>query len=282
MITPPQTPFPPTTDRDSRSSMLRRLPLALPVLASLVACQPLPEAPETVDELVVYFYENHPDDDPLVLGAGIDSFVAWLEEHADELDDADYAISPLSEEAVDLLDDEDRTVDGLIGLAVVTTSAHTVDDAAFANTAVSIEEVYGEQYTDYERDVIGDVDCFLDRGCPRLEADERYTAHFPLGLESRSHMYNQYVWGEGEAGTAYLQRNWLVEKPEVNSNLLDVDQQFYMNLLFPKADGGHFRLQATWMIVSQQEVDEDLALNLTANSMRGSSDELEAWMDENL
>ena len=62
-----------------------------------------------------------------------------LDENFETLDDK-YSITPLSEETVDSLDDEDRTSEGLIGLAVVTTSEHSVEDAAFANTAVSIVE----------------------------------------------------------------------------------------------------------------------------------------------
>ncbi len=267
--------------RASRNGMTRRstlFPLAVLVLAG---CRVPPEAPAEIDDLTTYLYENHDNEDPLVLVAGVDSFVTWLDENFETLEDK-YSITPLSEETVDSLDDQDRTSEGLIGLAVVTTSDHPVDNAAFANTAVSIEEVYGDQYTDYEREVVGDVDCFLATDCDRLEVDERYTAHFALGLQSQSHMYNQYVWSEGQAGHAYIQRNWLVEKPVVNSDLLDVDQQMYLNVLLPRGNGGHYRLQATWMIVTQSGVDPGVALNLTANSMRGSSEELETWMDDNL
>ena len=130
--------------------------IALAILA-LAGCRVPPEAPAEIDDLTTYLYENHDDEDPLVLAAGVDSFVTWLDENFETLDDK-YSITPLSEETVDSLDDEDRTSEGLIGLAVVTTSEHSVEDAAFANTAVSIEEVYGDQYTDYTREVVGDVE----------------------------------------------------------------------------------------------------------------------------
>lgn len=273
--------FSPSPMRASRNGMTHPSTLFALAILALAGCRVPPEAPAEIDDLTTYLYENHDEEDPLVLAAGVDSFVTWLDENFETLDDK-YSITPLSEETVDSLDDEDRTSEGLIGLAVVTTSEHSVEDAAFANTAVSIEEVYGDQYTDYTREVVGDVDCFLAAECDRLESDERYTAHFPLGLQSQSHMYNQYVWSEGEVGRAYIQRNWLVEKPTVNNDLLDVDQQMYLNVLLPRESGGHYRLQATWMIVTQSGVDPGVALNLTANSMRGSSEELETWMDENL
>lgn len=258
-----------------RMRLLRFLPIVL------AGCAPLPEAPETLDDLVVYFYENHDNEDPLVLAAGVDSFSTWVEEHGADLEEK-YEIGALSEETVDALDDQDRTTRGLIGLAVITESVHAVDDAAFANTAVSIEDVYGDTYSEVERTVVGDTDCFLAVDCDRLEAEERYLATFAPGVTSRSHLWNQYVWGESETLRAYQQRNWILEKPEVSQQSLDVDESFYLNVFLPKDGGGHWRLQSTWMVATQSGVDPDVALNITGNSMRSSSGDLDDWITENL
>lgn len=254
--------------------------MRLLVLAILLgACAPLPEAPGELDELAVYFYENHPDEDLRVMAVGADNLVDWLSEQ-EALED-NYAIGILDEGTVDSLDDTDRSTDGLLGLAVITSSEHPLDDAAFGNTAAPLEEVYGDTYSEVEKDITGDVDCFVDRDCERLEVTERYLATFAFDTQSRSHLHNQYVWAEGENGWAYVQRQWTVEPPVTNSAILEVVQHHYLNVFVTNPEGGHWRLQATWMIPADNGIDHNLALNTVGNSMRGSSEDLDAWIDAN-
>ena len=77
-----------------------------------------------------------------------------------------------------------------------------------------------------------------------------------------------------------VQRNWMTEPPEVNSALLEVEEQYYLNLFVESADGGWWRLQSTWMVYNNNGVDEDLALGATGNSMRDNSEALDTFLDE--
>ena len=56
----------------------------------LLACA-APEAPAELDELTVYLYENHADDEAMAVG--VESLATWLEANSDL--EPDYGVSPL-------------------------------------------------------------------------------------------------------------------------------------------------------------------------------------------
>lgn len=237
----------------------------------LMACA-APEAPAELDELAVYLYEAHGDEE--AMAAGVASLQLWLEANP-ELE-PDYAISPLSAEGVQALDSADRSVDGLVGLAVVTRSVHDVDSAALAMVGTDLTEVYPDLFVDHQVTWEGDPACFLDHACPRLEGLEDYTTSLPLSIEVQAKPYNEYLWTGGEL-TAMTQRNWLTEPPEVNNELLAVQEQLYLNLFVDDSAGGFWRLQATWAIFTG--ADDDIALAATGGSMRDNSEVLDQWLD---
>jgi hypothetical protein len=253
---------------------LAALLIALPVV--LAACRP-PEAPEEFDDLVVYLYERHADDNLATMEVGVDALIQWVVAQEDL--ENQYEISPLSEEAVDALDEVDRSAVEMVGLAVMTQSDYSVDDAAHAMIAADIDDVYADTFVEYERQWDGDGQCFLDHDCERVEAQENYEAHYPFNIITIAESWNQYVWVEADAGTTFVQRNWQVVPPTVNQAFMEVDEQMYLNLFVPREGGGFWRLQATWMIVTQDSVEDWVALNATGGSMRDNSETLDAYLE---
>ena len=247
---------------------------ALLLVGGLTACD-APEAPEEFDELVVWLYENHPTEDPAYLEVGMDSLVAWIE--AEEEMEAQYSISSLSADAVNGLDDVERSTEGLVGMAVVTGSDYTVAEAADAMIVVSIDEVYPEFVT-YQRQWLGDSDpdCFMDLDCDRAESLENYEAHYEFNLITIAESQNQYVWVQAATGATLFQRNWLTVPPDVNQSAAQVEEQMYLNLFVPRDSGGHWRLQATWMDPTLDDIDQ-IAINAIGRSMRTNSETLEAY-----
>ncbi len=250
---------------------------ALSIIA--LGCKPPPEAPAELDELAGYIYSHHPDEDPAALQAGLEALADWLEGNWAEAEEG-YVIGALDEETVDGVDEVDRSSEDMIGLAVPTASIYSVDQATHAMVGVMCDEVYPEMFVEYDRETFGDTDCFLAKDCDRLEAREFMESHFALGVVSIAQSYNQYVWAELDSGWAMVQRNWLENPPEVSGPLasyIEVDEQFYLNLFLPAADG-FWRLQATWMIFSQDGVPEDAAMNLAVNNMTDNSATLDEYL----
>ncbi len=240
----------------------------------LLACSPPPEAPAAFDELVVWLYSQHADDEAMV--SGVTQLQTWLDEHGDTLDES-YLVGTLTEATVDGLDGTDRTNEGMQAIALVTQSDHPVDDQAYAMIGADLMEVYPDMFVAYDRTWEGDPDCFLDHGCPRLEAQEDYESHFALGVEVFGSPYNQYLWTDTDAGPAMVQRNWMVEPPDVNVDFAQITEQMYLNAFLPRA-GGAWRLQATWAIYATDSL-EDMVATLVTGSMEDNHEALETWLD---
>ncbi len=256
--------------------MHRFLPLLL-----LIGCVPPPEAPAELDELAVWLFSHHADEDPAAMISGVDRLAEFVDEQLEETLGEDWEIGTLTEETVDSLDDVDRATEEIVTIAVFTESLHSVDDAAFAMVGSEIDEVYPNTFSEYERTWDSDPDCFLDHSCTRASAYEHYQADFAFGLHTISELQNEYVWVEGTERTAMIQRNWLISPPETNSPLLEVDEQYHLNLFLESADGGFVRLQAAWMIVTQDAVNDVAAARAVGDNYRTNSETLDEYLDEN-
>ncbi|MFH1469204.1 MAG: hypothetical protein ABIO70_32750 [Pseudomonadota bacterium] len=251
----------------------------LPLLLFAVACKPPPEAPSELDELAAYIYAHHADEDPAAEKDALEKLTAWLEQNWADAEEG-YEIGALDEATMDSLDDVDRATEGMLGLAVPTASVHTVDEAAYAMLAVLESEVYPDMFVEYQREEIGDVDCFLAHDCERVEARENMKSDFVV-VESVSQAFNQYLWVDLDDGVAFVQRNWLEYPPDVTGTLasyVEVDEQGYLNLFMPRPEG-FWRLQATWMIFSQDGVPEDAAMQMAISNMQNNSKTLDEYLD---
>lgn len=246
----------------------------------LGGCVPPVEAPSEMGDLVAWLYTNVQDTDPAVMEAGIDGLDVWLADNREVALETEWEVTLLTEETVDGLDGEDRTVEELASIAVFTESIHTLADAAFAMVGSEIDEVYPDSFSDYTRTWDSDPTCFLNRECNSVSATEDYTASFALGLRTTSRLRNEFLWVEGLEREALVQRNWLVEPPETNSPLLDLDQMYSLNF-FIESDVGFIRIQAAWMIVTQGAVNPTAAVTLVGNDYRSNSRTLDAWLEEN-
>jgi len=259
---------------------MRRPTPILPTLVLLLAvsgCKRPDDAPEDLDALCAYLFAHHPDDDPDALVAGLVELEEWFE--ISWVDGEGYVINPLSEQAVDQVDEVDRSAVDMTGVAVGTVSSHDLDDAVRAWAATDQDVVYPKMFSWYEREYVGDVDCFMDRDCLRLEAEERYESKFALGLKTEVHGYNQYRWVELDRGWGMVHRFWMMEPPNANSQFLEVDEQFYMNVVVPAQGGGHWRMQSMWIIYTQDSVPDSIAYNLTVNDLYDNSGELDDYLE---
>jgi len=256
----------------------------------LVGCKAPPEAPAVLEDLAVYLYAHHQDEDPEVMEVGAEQLRTWFLEEWDEEDDDGYTISPLGQDVVDAVNasaayqhpdaKDSRSIEGMLGVAVGTLGMHRVDDYAAAMVEVDQDEVYPDDFSEYSRTwTLEGPECFAVRECMRAEALEHMKSRLPLGMSTTGETYDQYLWVELENGWAMVQRNWQVYPPEASAGWLEVEDQFYLNLFLP-GSGGAYRLQATWMVGMQDNVPEGMGLSLTANHMFANSDTLEDYVDD--
>lgn len=257
---------------------MRTLLFALPVLA---ACKGPPDAPATLDDLCSYMYSHLPDEDPAAMEAASDQIQAWMEANWQDTEGG-YTVSPLDQPTVEALDAQLRNAADLTGIAVVTTSNHTVDEAAYAMVMVSQSVVYPDTFVSYDRTYIDDPECFMSRECTWLQTEEQMDSQFVslITITSSSHSINQYIWTDSEVGISMVHRNWLTEQPDISPEWLGVTEQYYLQAFLPR-EGGHYRLQAMWVIYASDMVPTETGLKLTATNFETNSETLEAWLDAN-
>ncbi len=258
----------------------------------LVACKRPPDAPAKLDDLSGYLFEHFLDEDPAALQAGMNNLQTWLAQESTD-DDGNtvsnleatvggYVVTNLSQEAVDVLDDRERDLTGLVGAAAGYAHDASMGQLVDATIMDDPTVVYEGSFVGYERTYKTDADCFLDQECELLEVHNYTEAEYALGLTVASDNSGQYRWVETDQGCGYLQRTWLDEEATVSFDWLGVPEQYYLVVTMP-FDGNNVRVLATWMIAEMGEdatVPEDMALNLVIDSLVSSEEKLDTYCDE--
>lgn len=256
---------------------MKHYPLLLS--AFLVACGP-PEAPETLDELSSFLFEHVWDAEEDFLLAGIENLDTWLDTNFEATEEG-YSVTNLSQEAVASLEGDGRSVEGLIGAAVGYDVPYSSEDIVLAMAFEDPMVLYPEDYEVYTRDYQSDTECFKTRDCMTLEFFQHVKAFYPLGIEIEADSRTQYHWVETEHGWSGVYRNWSRSPPVINKSWLTVDQQYYVAVSIPKADGTTRRVEAMWVIaeIGDANVPEGMALNMTIDTMKTTGPRLTAYFE---
>lgn len=251
-------------------------------LAGLSGCRHLPEAPQELDELCGYLFE-HANDEPedLTIEAGAINLDAWLDDSM-AATSGGYSVNSLSDDAVDSLDDGERTLDGVKGAAVGYTSTNDVETLMRTLVEVSPADLYPEEYVEFRRIWNGDPDCFAAGDCDHLEAESFSTLSLPMGIEADVDSMVQYRWVDTvDLGRVAIQRTWMRVPPTIRGlDGLSVDQQYYVWMFIPNnEDGGSRSIQATWMVATLAGFyPEQFVLDTVVTSMQGNSTGLDDWI----
>jgi hypothetical protein len=251
--------------------------LILPAL--FVACGP-PEAPETLDDLSSFLFEHIWDADEDYLTVGIENLDTWLDSHFEATQDG-YSVTNLSQEAVASLEGDGRLVEGLMGAAVGYDVAYPSEQIVLAMAFEDPMLLYPGDYEVYTRDYQTDTECFKTRDCMTLEFYQHVQAFYPLGIEIEADSRTQYHWVETQHGWSGVYRNWSRSPPIINKSWLTVDQQYYVAVSIPKADGTTRRVEAMWVIaeIGNASVPEGMALNMTIDTMKTTGPKLTAFFE---
>jgi hypothetical protein len=251
----------------------------LPICLGLVACRP-PVAPEELDDIMGYLFSHHPDDSTAALQAGTENLDVWLNDHQDETWEG-FQVSALSQESVDSLDDRDRDLTDLIGVAVGYDIPYTVEEVISVVLFADPIEFNQGDIVEYKRTIVeGTEECFAEKSCDTLSYTTEALGNYPLGLEVRSKTMNQYRWVETDIGDLVVQRTWLTEAAEANWESINLDQQYYVVASMPTEEGMR-RVEAGWVVMAlgNLPVPESVAMNLAIGSLTAFKDKVEAWKE---
>ena len=227
------------------------------VLLSLVgvySCADRPNtAPTDFQELTSFLYEHMLDDDPEELKFGLENMYLWLNENTSSIRKG-YTVKKLTAEAIATTGKNSNPSD-LIGGAALTAHGHKVDMLARALGVDNVRETNGDAYVSYQRTYIGDPECFAKRECETMEADSITTSSWVGGLvEIKYDTHVQFRWVTTKYGPVMLHRSFMNKRPEINLDVIDARQGYYIGIVFPP------------MRTSSNASGESVALDMEVNS----------------
>ena len=120
------------------------------------------------------------------------------------------------------------------------------------------------------------MDCFTKIECDKLHYDAYSSKKFALGIEVEGVSRAQWRWVEMDDGWAAVQRTWLALPLKASPAWVNVQEQFYLNVIMPWNDGKSVRMQAVWAVTEFNDapVPENMALQLAIKQI------YDEWLDE--
>lgn len=246
---------------------------------ALAGCAPAVQAPDTIEEMVVFAFARF--DDPPALGAVAPEIRAWADTH--ETDAADgFAVAQLAPGDLEAAGVRAPDVDDLLGALGIADYRAPLDVVVDAITSPDRASIYPNTESFGVSEVDGDRTCFLAGDCLSYAFTSTETTRVPLLGRSDRVVRNALRWVDDEAGVRWLVMRQVAPdgvsfRAEVP--LMAIDQQYGVVVLGPRPDGGVRRVEAFWVEarVLGADVPEGFAVQLTVRQFQDSADAIDAW-----
>ena len=249
----------------------------------LMACTAI-DAPTDFDALNSFLYQHFTSSDRY-LEEGMENLIEWMPKHEADLAEG-YRVSELSVDAISTV--EQTPSDELIGIAISRDYDHAVDDVAYASFAIHPEDLDPTAETYNNREYITDPECFLRHECDVVQYSSEVQTLLPLGIEVIAYIFSEARWVETSLGTAYIQRRWHMQPPDVNVDWVTVENEYGLTITLPQPTiheeeaSNLKRIESLWinMSIDGLPIPEDLAVELGLGSLRESIDRTDTYLDE--
>ena len=237
------------------------------------------DAPETLEELVVFGFEHFGDDDPY-LEAVVEGLIPLAEEHLEQLVEG-YHVDNLTEAHLAAAGVEEADVVSIIGALGVAHYEHQPQEIAWAfclrDKADRWDHILEYESTDLE----GNPECFLDHSCRSYSYEVFQVSQVPfLGTATSSYTRELRWIDRPEGGSYLLGRDINPNAIELSSGLAEVAQQYAFNVLLPQGTGTR-RLQAFWVDAEflGLDVPEYYAVEQAVAEMQTEADRTDEELD---
>ncbi len=251
------------------------------LLSTFIACKAPIEAPSDFNDLLSYTYMHTMDEDDAQLRAGIDNLLAFSEANLDDLREG-YAVSNLSQEALDSTGETFPVAENLYGVTLQYLVEYPVESIVYANTVADGMEVYPANYLSYERENLSELDCFLAWTCDTFRYRSIITSSLALGAEMDSSYINELRWLQLESGPGFVQRSWMDGEAESSVDWADMTANFYVAFSYTTPAGTE-TIAASWAAVQLGDVSlpEDILKNQAIAGLAAHGEDVTAYLDAN-
>jgi hypothetical protein len=248
-------------------------------LLLLPACRVV-DAPETLEELVVFGFVHFDDDIEYLEAVGETLFpgVAGLD---DELSEG-YYVDLLTADDLATAGVDDPETEGIIGALGRSHYGHGVVPVVCGITWPDKDETQAyDNYISYEVEDDGNRDCFLAGECERYDHRATQIIDVPILGESTQVMDRSFRWVLPEDGEPWIASRLLSPTPlEFSTDILAVDQQYSFFALYPDGDTAR-RVEAFWVEARAlgAEFPEAFAVDMAVNEMQNQADRVDLFLD---
>ncbi|MCB9791260.1 MAG: hypothetical protein H6741_00900 [Alphaproteobacteria bacterium] len=249
------------------------------LLPFALACK-APEAPDDIEDMIVYGFEHYSEDDPRFLSALGEKLIPWMDQHIDEIGEG-YAVHDLTEESLSAAGLDVQVEDGIVGALTGVVFSVPPERLVEAYMHPHQEDIF-TSYMEFERSSADDPGCFQDAACDRFTADDfARTDLGVLGIELASTYEASYRWVELEDGSmAVAHRNLGPEPVEFSVDFLAVHQQYSFSLAYARPDGQTYRAWAIWADgeVIGADLPETWQISQGVSAMHKAGGDIETWL----
>jgi hypothetical protein len=256
------------------SSAVALLALALPPIGCTVV-----DAPETLEELVVFGFE-HFDEDASYLEAMGENLFPRVDEHLEELAEG-YHVDELDEGHLTAAGVESPDAVSIIGALGAAHYTHGIEGALCGVVYPDKGEIF-DNYLAYDMDDDGNLDCFLAGECDRYETTAVQTVEVPVLGEATQTVRRDFRWIRPRGSTPFVVARSLAPEPiEFSTTLMAVDQQYALVIMVPH-EAGTRRIETFWVEarVLGMDVPEYFAVTSAVTEMQDQADRIDGWLDE--
>ena len=253
----------------------------LPLLLLAVGCRDVPPAPEELDELCGYLFAHFDEEHPDAIELGLYNLDTWLLDNLEETFEG-YSVTNLSEATVNALDDRARNTDAMLGAAVGTESPYPPYALGIPQLVEDQEALFPDTHDLYNRTYLTETECFVDTKCELAEVQNYIEDTYPAIGSVITNNHGQYRWVETDKGLAWVQRTWFDQPAELEVDWIDIQDQYYLNVLLPYGEGT-LTLQSMWVeaYFSNLPMPEDAAKRLLISQMQNVYTQIGDYVESN-
>lgn len=240
----------------------------LMILAGLLGGCRVVQAPETIEELVVFGFQHFDDKDEDALRDMEVNLGPLVIENIDQMTEG-YAVNQLTAEDLALAGVIDADVTEIIGAMGSIDYRHNLDAIIDPMIHDHKDEIFPDNWLSYEILEQTDRACFIAHGCPRYDFTVDQTANASMLGEATQTLQHSLRWISREDGTPFLVWRTLAPDPiAFTSNLMAVHQQYALVTIVPNGDVAR-RIESFWVDAEfiGMDVPEYTAVNNAVKQM---------------
>jgi hypothetical protein len=244
----------------------------------LVGCRVV-DAPETIEELVIFGFVQHSTPDPIWPTTFATNLLPELDSHADALEKG-YRVGSLGPEDIDEAGFQAAGEGEVAGVAATSTLDSDMAEVLAVLSLPDITPVFSSSES-YELKEHSDRDCFLKGSCEFYTYSFRRTINLGILGSVTQEALGSFRRLSLEDGTEVALWQTAAPSPgEVTGGLMTVQQQYSEDLFLPGEEGGTRRVTAMWLDAQLADADlpDSLLISTSVNSLEKANGELDDFV----